>query len=323
MIMEGRKTIISLAVFVAAAAGFPWILPSEYYISILILSGITAIVVVGLNLLLGFAGQISLGHAAFFGISAYTSAILTTNYGFPVLAGLIIGIILSSLVALLIGMPALKLKALSLAMATLGFGLIVYIFFNEALSLTGGPSGFVGIPRFNVLGYEFYSDLSYYYLVAGCLTVVLIISLNLINSRAGRALKAIHSSENAARVMGINVHRYKLFIFVLSAVFAALAGGLYAHYLSFVAPSSFGFHASLQLIVMSILGGMSSVWGGVIGALFLTSMPEFLRVYEELETILYGLILILCMMFMPQGLAGGLGKLVGYISDRIFRREVK
>ncbi len=321
--MGGKQNIISLAVFIVVAAGFPWILPSEYYISILILSGITAIAVVGLNLLLGFAGQISLGHAAFFGISAYTSAILTTNYGFPVLAGIICGIFLSAIVAFLIGMPALKLKALSLAMATLGFGLIVYIFMNETITLTGGPSGFVGIPRFNIMGYDFYSDLAYYYLVAGSLTVVIIISLNLINSRAGRALKAIHSSENAARVMGINVHRYKLFVFVLSAVFAALAGGLYAHYLSFVAPSAFGFHASLQLIVMAILGGMSSVWGGVIGALFLTSMPEFLRIYEELETILYGLILILCMMFMPQGLAGGLGKLAGYVSGKLFRRGLK
>ncbi len=321
--MEGKKGIISLTVFVVLAAGFPWVLTNEYYISILIFSGITAIAVVGLNLLLGFAGQISLGHAAFFGISAYTSAILTTNYDFPVLAGVVCGIIISALVAFLIGIPALKLKALSLAMATLGFGLIVYIFFNESLTLTGGPSGFVGIPRFNVLGYEFYSDLAYYYLVAGTLTLVIIISLNIINSRAGRALKAIHSSENAARVMGINVYRYKLFIFVLSAAFAAVAGGLYAHYLSFVAPSSFGFHASLQLIVMAILGGMSSVWGGVIGALFLTSMPEFLRMYDDLETILYGLILILCMMFMPQGLAGGLDKLFDYISSRLFRGRSK
>ena len=323
MIMEGRNSIIPLAVFIVAAAGFPWVLTNEYYISILILSGITAIGVVGLNLLLGYAGQISLGHAAFYGISAYSSAILTTNYGFPVPAGIGIGVILSALVAFLIGMPALKLRALSLAMATLGFGLIVYIFLNETITLTGGPSGFVGIPRFNILGYEFYSDLSYYYLVVGTLTVVLIISLNLINSRTGRALKAIHSSENAARVMGINVHRCKLFVFVLSAVFAAVAGGLYAHYLSFVAPSSFGFHFSLQLIVMAILGGMSSVWGGVIGALFLTSMPEFLRMYEELETILYGLILILCMMFMPKGLVGGLSRLAGYVSRKVLRRGSK
>ncbi|MFP4108933.1 MAG: branched-chain amino acid ABC transporter permease [Desulfonatronovibrio sp.] len=319
MTMEGRKGMISLAVFMVIAAGFPWVLTNEYYISILILSGISAIGVVGLNLLLGFAGQISLGHAAFYGISAYTSAILTVNYGFPVSAGIASGVVLSALVAFVIGIPALKLKALSLAMATLGFGLIVYIFINETITLTGGPSGFVGIPRFNVLGYEFFSDMSYYYLVATTLTVVIIISLNLINSRTGRALKAIHSSENAARVMGINVHRCKLFVFVLSAVFAAVAGGLYAHYLSFVAPSSFGFHFSLQLIVMAILGGMSSVWGGVIGALFLTSMPEFLRMYEELEIILYGIILILCMMFMPQGLAGGLGGLSGYISGRLFR----
>ncbi|RQD64630.1 MAG: branched-chain amino acid ABC transporter permease [Desulfonatronovibrio sp. MSAO_Bac4] len=317
--MEGKKGIFSFLIFVVITFGFPWMLTNDYYLSILILSGITAIGVVGLNLLLGYAGQISIGHAAFFGISAYTSAILTTNYGLSVGTGIFSGIALSSVVAVIIGIPALKLKALSLAMATLGFGLIVYIFLNETITLTGGPSGFVGIPRFNILGYDFYSDLAYYYLVAIILTFVIIISLNIINSRAGRALKAIHSSENAAMVMGINVARFKLFVFVLSAVFAATAGGLYAHYLSFVAPSSFDFHFSIKLIVMAVLGGMSSVWGGVIGALFLTSMPEFLRIYEELETILYGLILILCMMFMPQGIVGGIGKLSGFVMGMFSR----
>ncbi|MCA1742848.1 MAG: branched-chain amino acid ABC transporter permease [Desulfonatronovibrio sp.] len=317
--MEGKKGIISFLLFVVITFGLPWTLTNDYYLSILILSGITAIGVVGLNLLLGYAGQISIGHAAFFGISAYTSAILTTNYGLPVGAGIVIGVFVSAVIAVLIGIPALKLKALSLAMATLGFGLIVYIFLNETITLTGGPSGFVGIPRFNIFGYDFYSDLAYYYLVAIVLTLAIIISLNIINSRAGRALKAIHSSENAAMVMGINVARFKLFVFVLSAVFAATAGGLYAHYLSFVAPSSFDFHFSIKLIVMAVLGGMSSVWGGVIGALFLTSMPEFLRIYEELETILYGLILILCMMFMPQGIVGGLGKLSGFVMGIFYR----
>lgn len=314
--MEGRKSLFAFIVFVVIAYGFPWVLTNDYYLSILILSGITAIGVVGLNLLLGYAGQISIGHAAFFAISAYTSAILTTNYGLPVFAGMAAGIVLSAVVAVVIGIPALKLKALSLAMATLGFGLIVYICLNEAITFTGGPSGFVGIPRFNILGHYFYSDLHYYYLVTGVLTLVIIISLNIINSRAGRALKAIHSSENAARVMGVNVARFKLFVFVLSALFAATAGGLYAHYLSFVAPSSFDYHFSIKLIVMAVLGGMSSVWGGVLGALFLTSMPEFLRMYEELETILYGLILILCMMFMPTGIVGGFSKLAGLFMGR-------
>ncbi len=304
--MGAGKNLISLALYSFAALVFPWVVTNDYYLSILIMSGITAIGVTGLNLLLGFAGQISIGHAAFFGISAYTSAILTTSYSWPVAAGISAGILLTSLVAVLVGIPSLKLRGHYLAMATLGFGIIVYIFFNEMIALTGGPSGFVGIPRFNLLGYEFYSDLAYYYLVAGTLLVVLAVSINLINSRTGRALKAIHSSEQAAQVMGINVSGAKLFVFVLSAIFSGLAGGLYAHYLCFVAPSSFGFHFSLQLIVMTVLGGMSSVWGGVIGALFLTSMPEFLRMYEDLEIILYGLILILCMMFMPQGLVGGI-----------------
>jgi branched-chain amino acid transport system permease protein len=292
-----------------------------YYLSILTMAGIFAIIVLGLNLLLGFAGQISLGHAALFGISAYTTAILTGTYGLPLAMGTISAVLLTALVALVVGMPVLKLKGYYLAMATLGFGLIVYIFFNEAIALTGGPSGFVGIPPLQIAGFIFDSDLSYFYLVWVTVAVVLLISLNLIHSRVGRALMALHASDKAAQSMGINSARYKLFIFVLSALFAGIAGVLYAHYLSFVAPSSFGFHFSVQLITMVVLGGMASLWGGIAGTVFLTVMPEFLRAYENMEVIIYGLILILCMMYLPQGMAGGVCKLTAVVRLWSFGRE--
>lgn len=288
-----------------------------YYLSILTMAGIFAVIVLGLNLLLGFAGQISLGHGALFGISAYTTAVLTGTYGLPLAVGMLSGIGLTALVALLIGMPVLKLKGYYLAMATLGFGLIVYIFFNEAIALTGGPSGFVGIPHLEAAGFVFDSDLSFFYLVWCVVTLVLLVSLNLIHSRVGRALMALHASDKAAQSMGIDVTRYKLFVFVLSAVYAGIAGILYAHYLNFVAPSSFGFHFSVQLITMVVLGGMASLWGGIAGAVFLTVMPEFLRSYENMEVIIYGLILILCMMFLPQGLAGGVSRLAALVRARM------
>jgi branched-chain amino acid transport system permease protein len=288
----------------------PWCLTNEYYVNVLIISGLNAIVAVGLNLLLGFAGQISLGHAAFYGLAAYTTSILTTTYNLPIIVGILAGIFLVGLVAYLIGIPALKLSGHYLAMATLGFGIIVYIVFNETIELTGGPSGFVGIPRLSLFGYSFDSDLSYYYLVVSVLAIVLMFSLNLIRSRIGRALRAIHTSEKAAQISGIDIAQYKLFIFVLSAILAGIAGVLYAHYLEFIAPSSFGFNHSVLLVTMVVLGGMTNVWGAVAGAFFLTMLPEFLRAFENIEFLLYGFILIVCMMFLPEGIVGGIQKLV-------------
>ncbi len=316
------RQLFPVAAFALLILAAPSLLKHDYYyLSILTMAGIFVIIVLGLNLLLGFAGQISLGHGALFGIAAYTTAVLTGTYGLPLVLGMVSGVALTALVALLIGMPVLKLKGYYLAMATLGFGLIVYIVFNEAIGLTGGPSGFVGIPSLEVLGFAFDSDLSNFYLVWGVATLVLLISLNLIHSRYGRALMALHISETAAQSMGINIARHKLFVFVLSAVYAGIAGVLYAHYLNFVAPSSFGFHFSVQLITMVVLGGMASLWGGIAGAVFLTVMPEFLRFYENLEVIIYGLILILCMMFLPKGLAGGVSGLVESVRARIGRER--
>lgn len=316
------RQLAPVAAFFVLVLAAPALLGHDYYyLSILTMAGIFVIIVLGLNLLLGFAGQISLGHGALFGIAAYTSAVLTSTYGLPLIVGMLSGVGLTALVALLVGMPVLKLKGYYLAMATLGFGLIVYIFFNEAIGLTGGPSGFVGIPPLEFAGFAFDSDLSFFYLVWTVVTLVLLGSLHLIHSRYGRALMALHASDKAAQAVGINVSRYKLFVFVLSAVYAGIAGVLYAHYLGFVAPSSFGFHFSVQLITMVVLGGMASLWGGMAGAVFLTVMPEFLRSYENLEVIIYGLILILCMMFLPQGLAGGFSKTRAWVRARLDREH--
>jgi branched-chain amino acid transport system permease protein len=305
-----KKDMLGTGTFLGLLLILPHLLPSEYYVNVLIICGLNAMVAVGLNLLLGYAGQISLGHAAFYGLAAYTTAILTATFGWPIILANLAAILLVALVALLIGIPALKLSGHYLAMATLGFGLIVFILFNETVALTGGPSGFVGIPRFSLLGYTFRSDASYYYLVAGTLSLIVLLSLNLIRSKIGRAMRAIHTSEKAAQVFGIDIARYKLFVFVLSAVFAAVSGVLYAHYLRFVAPSSFGFTFSVLLITMVVLGGMANVWGSVAGAFFLTILPEFLRAFENIDILIYGGILVLCMMYLPEGIAGGLTKLV-------------
>jgi branched-chain amino acid transport system permease protein len=305
-----RRDLIAASAFYAVLLALPLLLTNDYYLNTLTLSCIHAIITVGLNLLMGYAGQVSLGHGAFYGLGAYTTAIMTTTYGLPIPAGMLIAVGLVAVVAYLIGIPTLKLKGHYLAMATLGFGIIVYIIFNETIDLSGGPSGFVGIPRLSLAGYTFESDSSYYYLVSSVLAVVILLSLNLIHSRFGRALRAIHTSESASQVVGINLHKYKGFIFVLSAVYAAVAGVLYAHFLTFVAPASFGFNFSVELLTMVVLGGMANIWGSVIGAFFLTILPEFLRLFENVEIVLYGAILVVCMMFLPSGLAGGVTRVL-------------
>ncbi len=313
------RTLLPVTLFYAVMLTMPYVLPNEYYVSTLTFGCINAIIVVGLNLLMGFAGQISLGHAAFYGIAAYATGIATATYGLSMGAGFCIAMLLVAVVAFAIGIPTLKLTGHYLAMGTLGFGIIVYIFFNESIELTGGPSGMVGIPRLALFGHELWSDTEYFFLVSGVLSLVVLLSLHLIQSRFGRALKAIHTSEKAAMCMGVDIARYKLAVFVLSALYAGVAGFLYAHYLGFVAPSSFGFHISVQLVVMVVLGGMASVWGAVAGAFFLTALPEFLRVFEDIETLVYGAILVLCIIFMPKGLAGGATAL-GQWLRRIVRR---
>lgn len=308
--MAGGRGVLPLAAFGLALGLAPLALPNDYYINILILGSLNALVVMGLNLLMGYAGQVSLGHAAFFGLGAYTTAVLTTAGGLAIPLGVAGGVAVSSLVAAVIGVPTLKLRGHYLAMATLGFGIIVYIVFNEWVAVTGGPSGLVGIPRLAVLGFSFASDTAYYALCAGVLWVTTAGCLNLIASRTGRALRAIHASESAASAMGVDIARHKLFVFVLSASMAGLAGALYAHHLCFIAPSSFGFTVSVQFLTMVVLGGMASIWGAVGGAFFLTALPELLRVFEEIDILVYGAILVACMMFMPGGLAGMAAALV-------------
>ncbi|MHC1790194.1 branched-chain amino acid ABC transporter permease [Solidesulfovibrio sp.] len=298
------------ALFLALLLAVPYALPNEYYLSICILGSLNAVIAVGLNLLMGYAGQVSLGHAAFYGLGAYATAICTTRFGLPIPVGMAAGISLASLVAWIVAAPTLKLKGHYLAMATLGFGIIVSIVFNEAVDLTGGPSGYVGIPRLALLGYAFESDHSYYALMAVVLTLVVLIALNLMKSRTGRALRALHVSEKAASSLGVDIAAHKRFVFVLSAALAGLAGVLYAHYLSFIAPASFGFSFSVQLVVMVVLGGMASVWGSVAGAFFLTALPEALREFEDIDILVYGAILVLTIMFLPDGLAGGINRLV-------------
>lgn len=303
--LERSGHLIGLGAVALALGLVPWVVPSEYYLTVLIVAAFHVLLALGLNLLMGYAGQISLGHAAFYGLAAYTSGILTVTWRWPVLAGMAAGIVCAVLVAALIAVPTLRLRGHYLAMGTLGFGLIVYIVLNEATGLTGGPSGLTGIPRLALFGHTVASDLEFYYVVWGVTLLLFVLAQNLVRSRLGRALRAIHTSEAAAGILGVDTARYKAGVFILSAGYAAVAGTLYAHYVTFVSPGSFSFHTSVQLVTMVVLGGMGSLWGAGAGALFLTLLPEALRALEDYDILVYGGILVLCMMFLPGGLAEG------------------
>ncbi len=279
---------------------------NSYYFTLFNIIGIHALLVVGLNLLLGYAGQISLGHAAFFGLGAYTSGILTATYGINPWLALPAGLLVAGAAAFLVGVPALKLRGYYLAMATLGFGIIVYIFFNQTQELTGGPSGLSGIPSLSLAGFPLDSPDRLFLLIWPVLGVILLLSANLVDSRLGRALRALHDGEPAAQSLGVDTARVKLLVFVWSALYASLAGSLYAHTLNFIAPTSFGFMFSIKLVTMVVVGGMASIWGSLLGAAVLTILPEFLVVFHDYEIIIFGGILMVVMIFLPRGLVRGI-----------------
>jgi len=297
-----RHVALKFLLFSCAVLIAPLFLAGGYLMNVLVFVGINTMLAVGLNLLLGYAGQISLGQAAFFGLGAYISGVATTTYGMNPWTAMALAAVLVGCVAFAIGFPILKLKGHYLAMATLGFGIIVYILFNETVELTGGPSGLIGIPAYSVSGFQFDSDTKNYYLVWGFTLAAILFTVNLVNSRIGRALRAIHDSEVAARVMGVNARLLKVQIFTLSAVISSLAGSLYAHTMTFISPASFGFHFSVELLTMVVIGGLGSVYGSFLGAALLTLLPEFLRTFQDYDIIVYGLILVLMTMFVPGGL---------------------
>jgi branched-chain amino acid transport system permease protein len=301
-----KRENLFLAIFALLIILIPLLIKNKYYIIVMNVVGLNTIVVVGLNLLIGFAGQISLGHAAFYGMGAYLSAILTTTYHFPPWPTLVIAMLATGVIAYFVGYPSLKLRGHYLVMATLGFGIIVNIFMVELDKITGGPSGFPGIPYLSIGKLTFDNDFKNFYLIWTFAFLSILVSLNLVNSRVGRALKAIHGSEVAANSLGVDTDRYKTKVFVLSAIFASLSGSLYAHYLTFISPRSFDFYYSIQVVTMVIVGGMGSIWGAVLGAGLLTVLSEILHVAEKYNIIAYGAVLTLVLVFLPEGFLVGL-----------------
>ena len=296
-----KRAYYGLYIVIAILAVLPMVLPNSFYLDLAIRMAINAVIVLGLNLLIGFAGQISLGHAGFLGIGAYASAVLPTHFGWHPLLAMGAGAVATGLLAALVARPIFKLKGNYLAMATLGLGIILNIAFRNEATWTGGPDG-MPVPAFALFGFELSNDKQWYWVVAILLSVSVWASLNLIDSPFGRALRALHGSEVASRVVGVDVVRYKVAIFVMSAVFASLMGSVTAHYVGFVSPNFADFFHSIELVTMVVIGGMASVYGSLVGAVLLTALPQALATFEGWETVVFGAILMGCMIFLPKGL---------------------
>ena len=279
----------------------PLVLRNNYTYEVAILVGLNAIVCVGLNLLIGYAGQISLGHAGFFGLGAYASAILAARYGWPSAAAMVAATAGVAVLAYLIGRPILRLRGHYLAMATLGLGIIISIVIATEDRFTGGPDG-MQVPPFVVAGFALAGERTWYWVVGALLVVAVWLAQNLVDSPHGRALRALHTSEIAAEVSGIDSAAHKLRVFVISAVYAALAGSLAAFYAGFITPTKVTFFHSIELVTMLVFGGMASTFGAVVGAAVLTTLPQALTLLKEYEMVVFGAVMMLTMIFMPKGL---------------------
>ena len=297
-----------MAALAAVIAILPLGLSNNYFYDVAILVGLNAIVCVGLNLLVGYAGQISLGHAGFFGIGAYGSAILSSRYGWPPLAAMCAATLAVALLAFIVARPILRLKGHYLAMATLGLGIIIYMVITTEDSLTGGPDGMAVVP-FRIGEFALLEAQSWYWVVGALLLVAVWLALNLIESPVGRALRALHGSEVGAEVAGIDAVRHKVRVFVISAVFASVAGSLNAHFSGFITPGKVTFLHSIELITMVVFGGMASTFGAVVGAAVLTTLPQLLAVLKDYEMMVFGAVMMGTMIFMPRGVVPSLAKL--------------
>ena len=295
----------ALAVVIAL---LPLGLSNSYFYEVAILVGLNAIVCVGLNLLIGYAGQISLGHAGFFGIGAYGSAILASRYGWPPLASMLTATLAAALLAFLIGRPILRLKGHYLAMATLAMGIIIHMVITTEDKLTGGPDGMSVVP-FSIGGLALQNERVWYWVVGALLLAAVWLALNMIESPVGRALRALHGSEVGAEVVGIDAARHKVMVFVISAVFASMAGSLNAHFAGFITPGKVTFLHSIELATMVVFGGMASTFGAVVGAAVLTTLPQFLTVFKDYEMMVFGAVMMGTMIFLPRGVVPSLEKL--------------
>ena len=300
-LMGGRSLLF---IFLLALLAIPLFGLNDYLVSLGTSFLVNLILIASLNVLIGYCGQISLGHAGFYGLGAYAAGILSAKLGLNPWLGLPVACLVSAIAALVIGIPALQLKGHYLAMATLGFNAILAVLFDQLVSWTGGPNGLLGVKPLAFGSFALSSQARIFPIVWLCAGLVMLALLNLIQSRVGRAIRAIATSQIAAELLGIEAFRYKLIVFVLTAGMAGLAGSLYVESNLYASPESFGFSSSILLVAMVALGGWGRYGGAILGALIYTGAPELLRTFQDAQLLIFGAGMIAVLLFFPSGLAG-------------------
>jgi len=305
-----RHRLIPLLPLAGIILVLPLLFPSAYYYRVAALVFIFAIAALGLNLLMGFAGQVSLGHAGFMGVGAYAVAIGPSHLGIAPLFSFVLGAVLSALLAFIVGRPILRLRGHYLAVATLGFGVLLTIVFTNEAKWTGGPDG-MAVQQMLVINWTVRRISTWYWVLAVSFLLSAVIALNLIDSPTGRALRAIHDSERAARVLGVDVAQKKLAVFVISAVYASVAGSFFGFINGYVTPDVSGFLRSIELVAMVVLGGMGSIVGSFVGSAVLVILPQALTIFHEYEHAILGLTLMAVMIFLRRGTVPSLSAVLG------------
>jgi branched-chain amino acid transport system permease protein len=306
-VLSNEPRILAMLWLVLAA--WPFVVSNDYLVSLGSTFLINLLLIASLNLLVGNTGQIGLSHGAFFGIGAYTSGVLSTTLGWSPWLGTLAALGAGACSAVLLGLPTLRLRGHSFAMATLGFNAIVSVLLVGCVGLTGGPNGLIGVPSYAIGSHLLDTPTSFYpvtWLVVG---VVMLGLLNLEGSRAGRALRALAASDVAAACSGVPVFRYKLIAFTLASTLAALAGALYVHQNNFASPDSFSFSTSVLLLVMVTVGGAGRFFGPVFGALMYTVLPELMRSFDDIETLVIGVAMIAVVGFLPGGIVASVARI--------------
>jgi branched-chain amino acid transport system permease protein len=280
----------------------PFLVTNQYNLHMIVMAGIYAIMAIGLDLIIGYTGALSLAHAAFFGIGAYTSALLTLNTGVNFWVGLLAAIGATAFASLLVGLVCLRTRGIAFIIMTISFANITYLIALNWVSLTNGQMGLSLIPPPILGAFKFDAKFSYYYLVLALMLLVYYLARCLVNSRVGRAWIGIRENELLAESVGVDPFKYSLFAFVAGSSLAGLSGSLYAHYTTFISPENLMFSVTLILLVMTVLGGKGTLLGPVIGAAIFTVVPEYLRIAEDLRLPIFGLLLVVLALFMPKGL---------------------
>jgi len=308
--------IVLVAAVALAALAFPQLVTSNYFIHLGVIAIIWMIVAQGTNVIQGYTGYVTIAQGGFMGIGAYGSALLSINAGLPVWVAILIAPFITAVAAIIAGYPSLRVKGHYFAIVTMAMNMVIFIVLVNWIPVTGGDAGMSGIPapeRISIGGLDinFERRINYYYLVLAALALVMLLVTAVVRSRVGLVLQAIRQNETFAEAAGVACWRYKLFSFVFSASLAGFAGALYAHYLSFLSPAPFSVDHSLNAILAVILGGSGTLAGPLVGAVLTTALPEMLRIAETFRLIIYGVSLVLVMIFLPRGLVPWVADLFG------------